>query len=1258
MATREVSAELAEGLIITDPESLPRVFASDNRGIPRVFPYDGKNVLPTQEGYKSFFGLGASIGNTSPAFRHIQEIVTYRTVGGNLIVLGFAEDGLYMKSLEGDAALSMVEVTADITITLNQGKNLEWSKIISNSNAGISPWDLWTYAILKNKLYLYQRGMDYIYYLHGDAHGTIVLDKLDPLFIISTTGKVYNYVFTVNRTLTDSAYTTVNIFGAAYVSYLAGQFLRGDEYIADLGQKLISDIRVQSGYGGSVVAGSETVNITQAIATLATTYSTKATHDSATSSDLVISDFVTDQDIAFLMNSNYDHTLLYDRVILSLTLNVSCTYDITYGGTTYSISLVGTNSDTNLTTLLTFLETIPNSVYGLSREYTSTVTDVYMYLPYIGGVTGITSTVATGSLTDNTAVTGMILPANPVWDADLYYSESITTGKSAGYTYNLVFDDLSLSYTTIGTNESDWKVVAGLLADQVSNPSANWLLQDADYYGSYRIEIVKKHRDVILPAAPTISTYGDFRLDAEFANPVSTVPGTKSLQPTGDDWGYQALAPTSTPGAVTYAKYNITVDLANSETIDIIQNGTTYSIDTSALDTYVPMAEVESRICAISGVILATVYLDYGTAQITNFDIYLPYIAGVDTSSITVTDQGTLVATSITPTADATVPSNPVVNYSIDLDIAFTTGGNYTVIMFGFYAYNSWSGAYTNDAGKSGYAVAYADDFNRTGAPGPGTPDVEDYRPWIATANVGTVGMVNITRDSTMLTRALRGNEPLALSISANMGTIIYCNPTLEDAVINSTATVTGYKTKSLQTLSLASSNTSLTPGMSTTQMLAQLEALYQVYDTGASITVTTPSEATYQGDISLAIYSPLGTDPLVTVTNSGTEVNVAGATSNALVKLANVEGICTGRGRLIAWDYLNAIYIGSNQNVIDFTPSIQTQANVVTVDSIKGKIIKCVPTEDGFLVYATGNIIRATYVGGQYVYKYKPVSSFGVVDPRHITQSGNLGFHYSANGIIALDMAGAQDKFAAKELTAWIEKFNLPIHLSYVSDRYLLISLDTEPKRVSMHRSRDNQTDIQYLGTGVETGLNTGVAAFQPASWNLSAYPEFSMAFVYDTYTGKWGQAELDFKSIFSMNPINQMGYKVENLYEAHNNAYGSDYAGLAVYGIDDTVKILTDEPTDSYLVLGKFQLSKSGTTCLTKASLGFKGYVNCTVTAELSIDGRVIEWAYDVDSPTITAPSYDFYLTSVAKWFNIVIKGKFNLTYVELEGYKHANR
>lgn len=103
MARHTQSYIAARGFIPLDPEgfpaNLPAAEEPQTENPPVVGLYDGANILPTPQGYSSFFGIRQQVG-TDPLIQNVFDVFNYQDEQGNFHLIALAESGVY--SQKGD----------------------------------------------------------------------------------------------------------------------------------------------------------------------------------------------------------------------------------------------------------------------------------------------------------------------------------------------------------------------------------------------------------------------------------------------------------------------------------------------------------------------------------------------------------------------------------------------------------------------------------------------------------------------------------------------------------------------------------------------------------------------------------------------------------------------------------------------------------------------------------------------------------------------------------------------------------------------------------------------------------------------------------------------------------------------------------------------------------------------------------------------------------------------------------------------------
>lgn len=180
---------------------------------------------------------------------------------------------------------------------------------------------------------------------------------------------------------------------------------------------------------------------------------------------------------------------------------------------------------------------------------------------------------------------------------------------------------------------------------------------------------------------------------------------------------------------------------------------------------------------------------------------------------------------------------------------------------------------------------------------------------------------------------------------------------------------------------------------------------------------------------------------------------------------VANINGICSSQGFLLAWDDLNFIYRSQPASPLNFTPDSALGSGAGIPEDIRGKIVVVLPISNGYIVYTTANMVAAVFQTNiRYPFNYKEISgSSGIVNPDHVSWQDNIGEHYAwtiaglqkvnksqavpifpeiTDFLVAKifeDYNTVTDLFEVTELTS-----QLNIQVTVVGSRYVIISYGT----------------------------------------------------------------------------------------------------------------------------------------------------------------------------------------------------------------------
>jgi hypothetical protein len=190
-------AALGKLSIPLEPSSslvLPAEYTSQGTFIPTLGVSDSHNVLPSQEGYMSYFGVKADLGQVPTNFT-VQTIVPLRTEHGHIVLVALCLDRMWIAMATGNsvATLETVDPTPDIT-HLHLRKTVTWTGLgftwLPVAMAGIGsagPVDeqgIWSYGVVNNIIYFYQQGLGRFVSISSLSPTVLAVDSWNPTFIV------------------------------------------------------------------------------------------------------------------------------------------------------------------------------------------------------------------------------------------------------------------------------------------------------------------------------------------------------------------------------------------------------------------------------------------------------------------------------------------------------------------------------------------------------------------------------------------------------------------------------------------------------------------------------------------------------------------------------------------------------------------------------------------------------------------------------------------------------------------------------------------------------------------------------------------------------------------------------------------------------------------------------------------------------------------------------------------------------------------
>jgi hypothetical protein len=178
----------------------------------------------------------------------------------------------------------------------------------------------------------------------------------------------------------------------------------------------------------------------------------------------------------------------------------------------------------------------------------------------------------------------------------------------------------------------------------------------------------------------------------------------------------------------------------------------------------------------------------------------------------------------------------------------------------------------------------------------------------------------------------------------------------------------------------------------------------------------------------------------------------------------------------------------------------------------------------------------------------------------------------------------------------------------------------------------------------------------FPSASFNLQngipapVYPTYQGAFIYDIELKKWGKMKMSFHSLLDFAPVNTQSSQL-----LPNARYG--VAG-GILDTDGAIFQWDANPTDAYIKYGKFSLFRLGMTTIQEIEAQFGIQSTGTIETETSLDGKTIELSLSTSYAISAARVARVPVKRAGAWHNIIFRGQFDLTYLQVNAYRSGRR
>lgn len=363
----------------------------------------------------------------------------------------------------------------------------------------------------------------------------------------------------------------------------------------------------------------------------------------------------------------------------------------------------------------------------------------------------------------------------------------------------------------------------------------------------------------------------------------------------------------------------------------------------------------------------------------------------------------------------------------------------------------------------------------------------------------------------------------------------------------------------------------------------------------------------------------------------------------------ADIKGICSSSGFLIAWDDFT-VYRSQAVDILDFTPDFSLGSGSSIPQDIAGRIIACLPISNGFIIYTTKNAVSATWSQNiRYPFNYNEITgSAGIIHPRHVAWQNNMSVHYAWTqaGLQKVDKVKAQIVYP--ELTDFL---TAKIFEDYdiTTDEFL----------------------IQQLSGQVSVKIAVAGKRYLIISYGVTV--PFTHALVHDLALKRWGKIKIEHVAAFEFYLPNLFGevtwdmlepFEWDDLEEATWDELATGFETfenpkelLAFIQVDGTVKTVNFDDVhtndDGVAVFGRYQFIRERLLSLEEIEVENVAQVvtNFTLKILTSISGKAFArktTPYKVHDE----PALERYLSHVeGKNHSLRFAGTFYLTFLGLK-------
>ena len=259
-----------------------------------------------------------------------------------------------------------------------------------------------------------------------------------------------------------------------------------------------------------------------------------------------------------------------------------------------------------------------------------------------------------------------------------------------------------------------------------------------------------------------------------------------------------------------------------------------------------------------------------------------------------------------------------------------------------------------------------------------------------------------------------------------------------------------------------------------------------------------------------------------------------------------------------------------------DFLPQLKTRAGSIIPLHVRGAIVGCLPTSNGFVIFTTVNAVRATFSGDKDLpFKFEEIlNSGGIRTLEHVSNDNNHDTFYCWTNK-GLQQFGKLNGNAEQLFPEVTDFFTSHIFEDYIGDTGRRASTNESEiwssQTETWAETQEGYSELKQWTFDGELNIKVAMIAnrYLMLSYSLPTNTILTHCLVYDAVLQRWGKLRIEHIDCFELDPATSTSFLTEPNHQ------------IAFLQKDGRIKVLDMEAatkdTDSVMFFGKIQHTRN---------------------------------------------------------------------------------